>query len=254
MLHLTNEEQRAYSLCNLPLFFENVPIYPVKVGRIVTIGEGKYNYYLSLLFSIKSLLNIEELDAENIKEADPFDLIFSLCIMSPGFLTEMMTATNFFLDQYFVRFDMEQQCFNIHREDDIVGKIDKENFKMFCDIIKMQNYLYKPEEEVEENPADEEVRKLLAQRRKARERVEAAKRRQDRGDERLSFADYLSIAIAHTSNIKCEDLLDMTVYAFFDLLQRLALIDNYDISIKQVLAGADPNKVKIKHWFGKLER
>ena len=43
------------------------------------------------------------------------------------------------------------------------------------------------------------------------------------------------------------------MYQFKDILTRAQAKYKYDLDIRMIAAGADPKKIKPKHWFGKLD-
>ena len=55
------------------------------------------------------------------------------------------------------------------------------------------------------------------------------------------------------SGITFKNIGDLTIYQFRDLLAREQAKYKYDLDIRMIAAGADPKKIKPKHWFGKLE-
>src|SRR5690606_21056773 len=120
-------------------------------------------------------------------------------------------------------------------------------------VIKLQNYLEKPSEVTkEENPADEETRKLLEHMKKMREKVEAKKKRQREDDDEnnIDIADIISAVSSKSNSINKINIWNLTLYQLYDEYARLELIDNYDFSIKAMMAGAD--KVDLRHWSSKI--
>lgn len=132
--------------------------------------------------------------------------------------------------------------------------INRENFDKIVEVVKMQNYISKPKNKVEEeNPADEETRLLIEEMKRNREKVEAKKRQQQESDnknEDIDITDIISAVSSKSNSINKLNIWDLTLYQLYDEYSRLELIDNYDFSIKAVMAGAE--KVDVKHWSSKL--
>ena len=132
--------------------------------------------------------------------------------------------------------------------------IHRENFDDIVNVVKLQNYLEKPssKEELEENPADEEARKLMEHMRKMREKVEAKKNAQKSqdSDANIDISDIISAVSSKSNSINRLNIWDLTLYQLYDEYARLELIDNYDFSIRAMMAGAE--KIDLKHWSSKL--
>lgn len=253
MLQLTNADKRIKSLCGLPIAMDNFQIFPLKIRDVVNIGESVYNYYLSLVTMIKKVLKSERsfFNIEGLENLTDFQIIYTLSSIQPQFKVELEKAIEFFLNSnYSVSFYQPTMSFLIKEEEEIIYLLNEKNYQDFIENIKLQNYLIQLEKE-KDNPADEETKRLLEKRKKTREMIKEVKRK-NHSNEPLTLADYISIIASKTNVITIPNILDMTVYAFYDFLERLALLDNYEVSLKQILAGADPKKVEIKHWLSKL--
>lgn len=252
MLLLTKDDKKARNLCGLPIPIDEVNIYPLKVKEVILIGENLYHYYLTIVTMIKKVMEIQSnLTMEELEEIDEFALLFYLTEKNFPFIQDVKKAMEFFLrPNKEIVFDVKEEkilIYDTSSERKLIGFFVKETYDEFIDVLKHQNHVQQDDKE-DERPADEATRELLEQRRKAREAV--AKAKGDLG-EKLSLADYISIINAKSLNIN-SDFLEATIYNFYDYLERLMLIDNYEVTLKQILAGVDPKKVKLKHWATKL--
>jgi hypothetical protein len=138
-------------------------------------------------------------------------------------------------------------------KEDEIRLVHRENFDNIMSVVKLQNYLEKPSEVAkEENPADEETRKLMEHMKKMREKVEAKKKKQreDDDEDNIDISDIVSAVSSKSNSINKLNIWNLTLYQLYDEYARLELIDNYDFSIKAMMAGAD--KVDLKHWSSKL--
>lgn len=253
MLPLTNEDKKARSLCGLPIPVAGIDIHPLKLVDVLTIGENLYHYYLTTIVMLKKMMEIQSnLTAEELVEIDEFALLLYLAQHHPSFIQEIKRAIEYFLKpNRQIIFDVEKAKIFVYEIEEgeriLVGYFDKNSYDEFIGVIKHQNHVGVDETE-DERPADEATRILLEQRKKAREAVAKAKGEQG---EKLSLADYISIINAKSLNVKA-DFLNVTVYSFYNYLERLMIIENYDVTLRQILAGVDPKKVKLKHWATKL--
>jgi hypothetical protein len=137
------------------------------------------------------------------------------------------------------------------REDEIII-INRDNFDDIVNIAKLQNYLEKPQVKSEDNPADDETRKLMEHMKEMREKVEAKKKRQKQQDEGgdIDISDIVSAVSSKSNSINKLNIWSLTLYQLYDEYSRLELIDNYDFSIRAMMAGAE--KVDLRHWSSKL--
>ncbi len=249
MFNLTNADKMARSLCGLPLFLNDLEIYPVIVKEIVEIGDSKYNYYLMVTTGIHDIMESTIDDQESIKKEllkkSDFEICLVLCIIYPEFEKQLCEAIEFFIKKNVI-FNKELEQFEIYDGDKILQIINKDNYEQLVQIIKFQNYLNKHEEPV---PANKRARELQEKKKKAQEQINRLKQKDHKP---LTIADYISIVNSKNNNIDIKKCLNMTIYCLYDYLERLALIDNYNVGIKQLLAGAKPNQVNLKHWLSQL--
>ncbi|AGI11770.1 hypothetical protein X915_gp231 [Bacillus phage vB_BanS-Tsamsa] len=128
--------------------------------------------------------------------------------------------------------------------------VHRDNFDEIIQVVKLQNGLTKVKVE-EENPVDEETRKLMAQMKENREKVNKLKQNEQGDDgDGIDIADIISAVSSKSSSINKFNIWDLTLYQMYDEYARLELIDNYDFSVKAIMAGAE--KVDLKHWSSKL--
>lgn len=137
------------------------------------------------------------------------------------------------------------------REDEVII-INRDNFDDIAQVIKLQNYLQKPKIENSVKPVDEETRALIEHMERMRKKVEDKKKRQQQqeGDVDIDIADIVSAVSSKSNSINKINIWRLSVYQLYDEYARLELIDNYDFSIKAMMAGAE--KVDLKHWSSKL--
>lgn len=129
--------------------------------------------------------------------------------------------------------------------------IHRENFDEIINVIKLQNYLKKPEEAKEEVYADEATRKLMEQMKKNAERVENIKKNQENSnDDSMDLSDIINSVSSKSYSINELNVWQLTLYQLYQKYSRLEVIENYDFSIKAMMAGAE--KVDLKHWSSKL--
>lgn len=140
--------------------------------------------------------------------------------------------------------------------EDEIKIVHRDNFDDLIEVVKIQNYLQKPvvKKDKEINPADEETKKLMEDMERHRKKVEEKKRRQQyaekgEGDD-IDISDIISAVSSKSNSINKLNIWLLTLYQLYDEYSRLELIENYDFSIRAMMAGAE--KIDLKHWSSKL--
>ena len=94
------------------------------------------------------------------------------------------------------------------------------------------------------NPADEAAKKIAEKLMRGRQRVAEQK-----GEADVSIlSQYLSILTIGIPSMSLQNLMDLTIYQMYDLIERYNLYVNWDIDIKSRLAGAKPEN-KPDNWM-----
>ncbi|UNY48873.1 hypothetical protein P9294_gp158 [Bacillus phage FADO] len=132
--------------------------------------------------------------------------------------------------------------------------VHRDNFDEIVEIVKTQNYLTKPIEKINgSNPADEETKKLMEHMENMRNKVNEKKRLQKEMDgesDNIDISDIISSVTAKSNSVDKFNVWSLTLYQLYDEYARLELIDNYDFSIRAMMAGAE--KIDLKHWSSRI--
>lgn len=259
----------------------NLSIHPYTLQEIKEYGYSNYMLnlqWLSLTVDdfIKSVLDIDKrvyLEAQKSK-LKTFDFYIKLGgqQMLDGLLIALAmifkTDDIRVLDDYGVAIDLvkmgvlvedEDGDFNLDNDrleelsDGELKVVNRDNFDDIVEAVKLQNYLKRPKENKDEdiNPADEETKKLMERMKELNEKVKEKKRQQTQGeDEEINISDIVSAVTAKSNSINKLNVWDHTLYQLYDEYARLELIDNYDFSIRAMMAGAE--KIDLKHWSSKI--
>ena len=94
------------------------------------------------------------------------------------------------------------------------------------------------------NPADKKAEEIAAKLMKARQRV--AEQNGSAGSS--VFSQYLSILTVGLSSMSIFDLMNLTMYQLYDLIERYMLFTNWDMDIRSRLAGGKPDS-KPDNWM-----
>lgn len=259
---------------------DNIEIVPYTMEEIKNYGYSNYMRSLQLLSltvedfmdSVKDLEKrmILEVEKKNLKAFDFYVklggedfqniLLVALSVLlrtdDIRFLDENVLAIDFM--KMGVLYEDEFGMMQVNGEklesisEDNIKLIHRDNFDKIVEVIKMQNYLMKMDDRTDDefdNPANEETRLLAEQIKKNRERVKAKKKLQNE-DVDIDISDIISAVCSKSNSINKINVWDFTLYQVYDEYARLELIDNYDFSIKAMMAGAE--KVDLKHWSSRL--
>lgn len=255
MLHLTDSDKKVRCLCGLPIFINQIPIYPITVRQVIEAGEIKYNTSLMSIIALHKTLELiseDQVDLDKLSELTPFELLLILSTIHPDFCVQISDSISFFLnDDYDVKFNTTDECFDITHEDQIIGQLNKDNYEEFISVIKLQNYQQKEDEQAEQLAKMSDKQKELWKKRE-RDRAMVRKLKGEKDGSNLTYEDYISILLSKSSEMNVEKCLNATLYFMFNYLERLALIDQYEVGIQQLMAGAKPEQVKLTHWLSSL--
>ena len=225
-------------------------IYPLQVKTILGMGNRAYSSILGLL-----CLDIREVQKEMTKKGIPvnelpgsaFEYLFTQASLDSTFLVELSKAfTTFIREKVHFLFDSKEIL--IGNELETKRALNESNFEDFQNIIRAQNCLPVPEPiPVNESPM---ARKF----RLRREQVKEAKRKQAlKNGEESSWTDSITTLICLNVGVDYSNVGNLTIYQFKQLSLRAQAKYKYDLDIRMIAAGADPKKIKPKHWFGKLD-
>ena len=220
-------------------------IKPLSIGEIEELTESKYFQYISMLGITKESFQIDD------ESVSLFDLVFVVCTKEEDFRILFLKSMSHFLreevsmyidDDYFFYTENEEEC----------KIINETNFESIIEVVKLQNCLTKKTDEDEDNPADEKTRQILERQKRARALLAKAKKGDDDG-EPLTLSDLVSILSSNGNGVTPFNVWDMNFYWFNNQFNRMKMLDEYDINIRSLLAGAKAEDIDLKHWMGKIK-
>lgn len=223
-------------------------IIPLTVREIVDKGYSEY----------MKCLNIMTLETKDFIDDPPEEVhILELLMIYGG--QEIESAFEEAMALFLrgdILFDKEDCRVFVKLNDEEINIVSKENYHEIQDVIKWQNYIKNFDEKKLDNfdPADEETRKLKEQMDAiARKRDELKKKQGQSSDEDedsdIDFYDILSAISSKSYGVNELNVPELTVYQVYRKFKRMEIIDQYDISIKSILAGA--KDVRLTHWSSK---
>ena len=123
--------------------------------------------------------------------------------------------------------------------------IDDSNFEILQEYLK-EIFCFKSSmsQELGFNPANDTAKKIADKLMRGRQRVAELN-----GSANVSiFSQYLSMLTVGLDSLSLQDLMDLTMFQLFDLVERYQLYINWDIDIRSRLAGGKPDG-KPENWM-----
>lgn len=125
------------------------------------------------------------------------------------------------------------------------GIIDEQNFDIFQEHIK-EIFCLRSQSVNQNtfNPADAEAKRIAEKIMRGRKRVAEIN-----GEANVSiFSQYISALTVGLHSMSLQEIMDLTMFQLYDLIERYQLYLNWDIDIKSRLAGAKPDS-KPENWM-----
>ena len=123
--------------------------------------------------------------------------------------------------------------------------IDENNFEILQEYIKLiLSFNSGPMDQTTFNPADKKAQEIAEKLMRGRQRVAEQK-----GEAQSSvLSQYLSILTVGLNSMSLKDIMSLTIYQLYDLIERYKLYTNWDLDIRTRLAGGKPDS-KPDNWM-----
>ena len=259
---------------------ENLLLKPYTLSEIEEYGYSKYMQNLQWMFiSVEDFItsfndmgksNILKKNKDNLKAFDFYYKLGgneTLMMLISSIKMLFRTEDVIILDGGIVAINFEKKgivkrdekgSINVDSEilesynTDELEIVHRDNFDDIVEVVKLQNYITKPQKDAKANPADERAEELLRQMEENRRKVEAKKNvnKSNSDDDNVDISTIISAVSSKSHSINKLNIWDFTIYQLYDEYSRLELIDGYNFSIKAMMAGA--GKVDLKHWSSKI--
>ena len=247
------------------IYLGNIPTYKATIGQMV---DFQYGY--SMCQQIIGILCMDDEKTDSILSGDVEHTTWNFIVakiftelveINQGQISKsdyellLITTLPLFLSIVFgdnVTFDVEQGVFSIGENG---LSLSQDNYPQFRDILKERNCLMNLDGvDNTDNPANEMTKKLLEKRKKLRDKVKRGKHINGDDDEGLTMADLISI-FAESEHMPLQEVYDKyDVYQFNNQFNRLKIMEDYQVNIKALLAGAKSDDIKLQHWLSKIKK
>ncbi len=217
---------------DIPIPSLTAAIHQPTIREIAMIGEKDFFIGAQLLCVDK---NFYIQDKNTLSQTNNFQIFMT--VLSDKNEVSKKIATLQVLTLLFPKYKVNltpRTLLLIDGENSIV--IDENNFEDLQAILRSVFCLDKSSQDTF-NPANEAARKIAEKLMRGRQRVAAQKGELDAS----VLTQYLSILTIGLNSMSLQDLMNLTMFQLYDLIERYMLWTSWDLDIRQRLAGGSPD-------------
>ena len=226
---------------DIPLPQLQAVLHQPKIKEIALIGESDFFIGVQCLNVDKTLLNQDKTLLQNTNNFQ----IFMTIMLEKG-ARDKKQATKQLLSLLFPNYNImfTPRSILLQGMDQNVT-IDESNFELIQSVLKEVFCVSNQKNQQGGfNPADEKAREIAEKLMRGRKRVAELN-----GSANASiFSQYLSILTVGLSSMSLQELMDLTMFQLYDLVERYQLYISWEIDIRSRLAGAKPDD-KPDNWM-----
>ena len=219
---------------DIPIPEIQAAVHQPKMKEIALIGEADFFVAIQCLNVDKNLLRQDKTLLQNTSNFQIF-----MTIMSEKETKDKKLATQQLLSLLFPNHNIMFTPRSILLQGkENSSTIDDSNFEFLQEILKQVFCVSnKNNQQAGFNPANEKAREIAEKLMRGRQRVA-----EQNGSANASiFSQYLSILTVGLSSMSLQELMELTMYQLYDLVERYQLYISWDIDIRSRLAGAKPD-------------
>lgn len=215
-------------------------VHPPSIKEIALIGDKDFFIGVQCLCIYKSMFIEDKNALSNINNFQVFMMIMQEKEAKDKKIATQKVLTLIF-PEYKVLFTPNSLLFQKENETIIV---DSNNFELFQEVLR-QIFCMKnaPMDQTAFNPQGEKAREIAKKLQRGRDRIAA-----ERNDANSSiFTQYVS-TLSIGLRIPLQQMLELTMFQLYDLLERYMLWVNWDLDVRTRLAGGKPDD-KPDNWM-----
>lgn len=239
-------DRRLALMCgvDIPVPECQLTVHQPKIKEIAFVGERDFFTGVQCLCVSKRMFTQDKTLLENTNNFQIF-----MTIMSEKETADKKEAVQQIANLFFPGYKMmfTPRSMLLQNEGGMLT-IDESNFEILQDAISDICCLKTgPMDQSNFNPADERAKAIADKLMRGRQRVAAQK-----GDSNASvLTQYLSILTIGINSMSLEDLMELTIFQMYDLIERFSLFLNWDLDIRSRLAGGKPDS-QPDNWMKSL--
>ena len=238
------DDLRLALMCgsDIPLPFLQISLHQPRIKEIALIGESSFFIGVQCLnIDSKSLI---DQDKTILQDTNNFQIFMTIMLEKEA--RDKKEATSQLLSLLFPNYQiMFTPRALIFQKDGFSTMIDVNNFEQLQGVLKQVFCVSNSNnQQMRFNPANAKAKEIADKIMRGRKRVAELN-----GSANSSiFSQYLSILTVGLSSMSLQDLMNLTMFQLYDLVERYQLYINWDIDIRSRLAGAKPDD-RPENWM-----
>lgn len=227
---------------DFPLEECNLIIHQPSIKEISYIGETDFFMGIQLLCVNKSMYESPEVD---LSEVTNFEIFMQL--INSQEMHKQKEMVNQVLQMLFPSYQIIMTPRSIlFNQDGNSFMLDERNFESLQKQLGQILCLQQSGQQAY-NPKGKKAKEIAQKLQKAREKVAAQKAKEEGGSGSM-FSQYLSVLTVGIGSMSLKDIINLTIYQMYDLIERYSLYINWDLDIRSRLAGAKGEK-PVENWM-----
>lgn len=213
--------------------------------EISMMGEKHFFIGAQCLCIDKHSLIASGIDSVSISNLNNFNILMQLFDQDKEKKNIVLNVLTILFPQY--KIIITPRSFVFKTEEGTII-MDEQNFEYFQQILKQVLCLatsgkdsFNPDKN---SKRAQEIAEKLS---KARQRVAEIKAREGKKSE-SSLSQYISIITIGIHSMSLQDVIKLTIYQVYDIMERYGLYVNWDLDIRSRLAGGKPD-TKVENWM-----
>ncbi len=238
------DDLRLALMCgsDIPLPFLQISLHQPRIKEIALIGESSFFIGVQCLnIDSKSLI---DQDKTILQDTNNFQIFMTIMLEKEA--RDKKEATSQLLSLLFPNYQiMFTPRALIFQKDGFSTMIDVNNFEQLQGVLKQVFCVSNSNnQQMRFNPANAKAKEIADKIMRGRKRVAELN-----GSANSSiFSQYLSILTVGLSSMSLQDLMNLTMFQLYDLVERYQLYISWDIDIRSRLAGAKPDD-RPENWM-----
>ena len=238
------DDIKACLITGAPIYIESVPVYSVSFKKISESPMSLYFNTLGLLTLQPSEIKERFNDDQRINT--PIDILHIMQVTNPDVFKKYNAILALIFGEPIKEFTNDGAAvFNSG------FTVSKDNIFDVVTVIRMRNGMYSEngDDEFSENPANDNVRRLLERRKKLRKKVASLKKRDDSD---IGYTDFYSI-FASISGLSLQQVVEYDLYQISNQLRRYQMHEKFDIQLQSMMHGAKIEDDEFKNYMRRID-
>jgi len=226
---------------DIPIPELQLTLHQPKLKEIAYVGETEFFTGVQCLCLHKSMFVKDKDDLEDVTNFQIF-----MTVMMDKATIDKKLATMQVLELVFPKYKVLFTPMSlIFTQGEISITVDNTNFNALQETLRLV-FCAKdgPMDQQAFNPANDKAREIAEKLMRGRQRVAAQKG----GQNTSVFSRYLSILTIGIASMSLLDLVELTMFQLYDLVERYILHMNWDIDVRTRLAGGKPDS-QPENWM-----